>query len=427
MKFNAPRGTNDILPPDSYKWQYIEKVTHELFSNYNYEEIRTPIFEYTELFQRGIGEVTDIVEKEMYTFEDKGGRSITLRPEGTASVIRSFLENKIYGQAQPTKYYYIGPMFRYERPQSGRFRQFHQLGVEAVGSNDPALDAEIISLGMRFLLKFGLEDLSLHLNSVGCKSCRPKYVDVLKDYLIKNRDLLCDDCKSRIERNPLRVLDCKNERCHSVINDAPKIVDHLCGECDEHFSSVQEYLDILKIDYNINPKLVRGLDYYTNTAFEIKDSSLGAQNTVFGGGRYNGLAEEVGGKDIPGIGFALGIERLLLSIEAQNIELPVEKGIDLYITVIGENAKKEAFRLNDLLRNTGFKTDIDYLNRSVRSQMKSADRMNADYTIILGEDELKNDSATIRNMKTGDEKSIKLSSLIEEMKQLVYGEEKQDE
>ncbi|MGM0602365.1 MAG: histidine--tRNA ligase [Bacillota bacterium] len=424
MQFNAPRGTNDILPPASLKWQYIEKVTRELFSNYNYEEIRTPVFEYTELFQRGIGEVTDIVEKEMYTFEDKGGRSITLRPEGTASVIRSFLENKIYGQAQPTKYYYIGPMFRYERPQSGRFRQFHQLGVEAVGSNDPALDAEIISLGMRFLSKFGLDDLSLHLNSVGCKSCRPKYVEILKDYLIKNRELLCDDCKTRIERNPLRVLDCKNESCQTVIDDAPKIVDHLCEECDEHFTGVQEYLDILNIDYNINPKLVRGLDYYTNTAFEIKDSSLGAQDTVFGGGRYNGLAEEIGGKDIPGIGFALGIERLLLSIEAQNIELPVEKGIDLYITVIGENAKKEAFKLNDILRNTGFKTDIDYLDRSVRSQMKSADRMNADYTIIIGEDELESDSATIRNMKTGNERSIKLSSLIEEMKQLVYGEEK---
>ncbi|RCW43793.1 MULTISPECIES: histidine--tRNA ligase [unclassified Halanaerobium] len=423
MQFNAPRGTKDILPPASLKWQYIEKVAREVFANYNYDEIRTPIFEYTELFQRGIGEVTDIVEKEMYTFEDKGGRSLTLRPEGTASVIRSFLENKIYGQAQPTKYYYIGPMFRYERPQSGRFRQFHQLGVEAIGSNDPALDAEIISLGMRFLSNFGLEDLSLHLNSVGCKYCRPKYIEILKDYLINNRELLCNDCKARIDRNPLRVLDCKNERCQSVIDDAPKIVDHLCRECYGHFSSVQAYLDILKINYYINPKLVRGLDYYTNTAFEIKDSHLGAQDTVFGGGRYNGLAEEIGGKKIPGIGFALGIERLLLSIKAQNIEIPIEKGIDLYITVIGENAKKEAFRLNDLLRNTGFKTEMDYLDRSVRSQMKSADRMNADYTIILGEDELENDSATIRNMKTGNEKLIKLSSLINEMKQLVYGEE----
>jgi len=419
MKFNAPRGTNDILPPDSYKWQYIEKVTHELFSNYNYEEIRTPIFEYTELFQRGIGEVTDIVEKEMYTFEDKGGRSITLRPEGTASVIRSFLENKIYGQAQPTKYYYIGPMFRYERPQSGRFRQFHQLGVEAVASNDPALDAEIISLGMRLLQKLGLSDLDIHLNSVGCRSCRPKYVDKLKAYLNEHKEELCDNCRDRIDRNPLRVLDCKNEGCQRVIKDAPKITEHLCEECETHFSDVQEYLDILDIEYKVNPLLVRGLDYYTNTAFEIKDNALGAQDTVFGGGRYNGLAEEIGNRDIPGIGFALGIERLLLSLEAQDIELPVKTSLDLYITVIGEKAKKEAFRQLDKLRNAGLKTEIDYLDRSVGSQMKSADRMNASYTIILGENELENNSATIRNMKTGNEKEIQLDNLLEEMKQLV--------
>lgn len=423
MKFNAPRGTNDILPPDTLKWQYIEKKTHQIFSNYNYQEIRTPIFEYTELFQRGIGEVTDIVEKEMYTFEDKGGRSITLRPEGTASVIRSFLENKIYGQAQPTKYYYIGPMFRYERPQSGRFRQFHQLGVEAIASNDPALDAEIISLGIRLLQDFGLDDLELHLNSVGCGECRPAYVDKLKDYLNKNKEDLCDNCKSRIEKNPLRVLDCKNESCQLVIKDAPKITENLCQSCDEHFDEVQEYLDILDLDYIINPLLVRGLDYYTNTAFEIKDNALGAQDTVFGGGRYNGLAEEIGNRDLPGIGFALGIERLLLSLEAKDIKLPVESGVDLYITVIGDKAKKESFKLLDKLRNNGFKTEIDYLGRGVGSQMKSADRMNAEYTIIIGEDELNKNSATIRNMKSGDEKEIQLSNLLDEMKKLVDKEE----
>lgn len=423
MKFNAPRGTNDILPPDTLKWQYIEKKTHKIFSNYNYQEIRTPIFEYTELFQRGIGEVTDIVEKEMYTFEDKGGRSITLRPEGTASVIRSFLENKIYGQAQPTKYYYIGPMFRYERPQSGRFRQFHQLGVEAIASNDPALDAEIISLGMRLLQDFGLNDLELHLNSVGCGECRPTYIAKLKDYLSKHKDQLCDNCKSRIDRNPLRVLDCKNESCQKVINDAPKITANLCDSCDDHFNEVQEYLDILDLDYTINPLLVRGLDYYTNTAFEIKDNALGAQDTVFGGGRYNGLAEEIGNRDLPGIGFALGIERLLLSLEAKDIQLPVESGVDLYITVIGDKAKKESFKLLDKLRSKGFKTEIDYLGRGVGSQMKSADRMNAEYTIIIGEDELNNNSATIRNMKSGDENEIQLSNLLEEMKKLVDKEE----
>lgn len=423
MKFNAPRGTNDILPPDTLKWQYIEKKTHEIFSNYNYQEIRTPIFEYTELFQRGIGEVTDIVEKEMYTFEDKGGRSITLRPEGTASVIRSFLENKIYGKAQPTKYYYIGPMFRYERPQSGRFRQFHQLGVEAIASNDPALDAEIISLGIRLLQNFGLDNLEVHLNSVGCKDCRPDYVEKLKNYLITNKDQLCDNCKSRIERNPLRVLDCKNESCQKVIKDSPKITENLCDNCADHFDDVKKYLDILGLEYIINPLLVRGLDYYTNTAFEIKDNALGAQDTVFGGGRYNGLAEEIGNRDLPGIGFALGIERLLLSLEAKGIELPVESGVDLYITVIGEKAKMESFKLLDQLRNEGFRTEMDYLDRSVGSQMKSADRMNAEYTIIIGEDELNNNSATIRNMKSGDEKEIKLSNLLEEMKKLVDKEE----
>lgn len=423
MKFNAPRGTNDILPPDTLKWQYIEQKTHEIFSNYNYQEIRTPIFEYTELFQRGIGEVTDIVEKEMYTFEDKSGRSITLRPEGTASVMRSFLENKIYGQAQPTKYYYIGPMFRYERPQSGRFRQFHQLGVEALASNDPALDVEVISLGMRLLQSLGLSELELHLNSVGCADCRPNYVEQLKTYLLKHEQDLCESCKNRINRNPLRVLDCKNESCQSVIKNAPKITDNLCNSCADHFNEVQEYLDILDIDYIINPLLVRGLDYYTNTAFEIKDNALGAQNTVFGGGRYNGLAEEIGNRDIPGIGFALGIERLLLSLEAKEIELPLESGVDLYITVIGEQAKKESFKLLDQLRNNDLRTEIDYLGRSVGSQMKSADRMNAEYTIIIGEDELSNNSATIRNMKSGSEKEIKLNNLLEEMKQLVDKED----
>lgn len=423
MKFNAPRGTNDILPPDSLKWQYIEQKTHQLFSNYNYQEIRTPIFEYTELFQRGIGEVTDIVEKEMYTFTDKGDRSITLRPEGTASVMRSFMENKIYGQAQPTKFYYLGPMFRYERPQSGRFRQFHQLGVEALGSNDPALDAEIISLGLRLLQDFGLNDLTLHLNSVGCSECRPAYVEKLKNYLLAHRAELCENCQQRIERNPLRVLDCKNEACQEVIAGAPKITENLCSDCDDHFSDVKEYLELVEIDYFVNPLLVRGLDYYTNTAFEIKDNALGAQDTVFGGGRYNGLAEEIGGRSLPGIGFALGIERLLLSLEAKDIELPIPAGVDLYITVIGEKAKRKAFKLLDQLRNNGFRTEIDYLGRSVGSQMKSADRMQAEFTIILGEDELNKDSATIRNMKTGTEIEIKLSNLLTEMKQLVDKED----
>ena len=416
---NAPRGTNDILPPESAKWNYIENKAKKIFDLYNYEEIRTPIFEYTELFQRGIGEVTDIVEKEMYTFEDKSGRSITLRPEGTASVVRSFLENKIYGQAQPTKYYYIGPMFRYERPQAGRYRQFNQLGVEVFGSKDPMIDAEVINVGMHYLNSLGLKDLKLYINSIGCPSCRPDYLNKLRTYLNDNKDELCDDCKKRIDKNPLRVLDCKNDQCKSVIDDAPKIVDHLCDECETHFENVKTNLSNLEIDYIIDSKLVRGLDYYTKTAFEVKFEGLGAQDTIFGGGRYDKLAEEIGDKDIPGIGFALGIERLLLTLEKQNIEIPIDKSIDIYLTTIGDKAKKACFKLLNEFRKENIKAEIDYMSRSVGGQMKSADRMNANYTVIIGENELNSGKATVRNMKTGDEKEIKLDQLVESIEKLI--------
>ncbi len=416
---NAPRGTNDILPPESAKWNYIENKAKKIFNLYNYEEIRTPIFEYTELFQRGIGEVTDIVEKEMYTFEDKSGRSITLRPEGTASVVRSFLENKIYGQAQPTKYYYIGPMFRYERPQAGRYRQFNQLGVEVFGSKDPMIDAEVINVGMHFLESLGLKDLILYINSIGCPSCRPNYLKKLQNYLNDNKEELCDDCKNRIDKNPLRVLDCKNDQCQNIINKAPKIVDHLCEECESHFETVKTNLSNLEIDFVIDPKLVRGLDYYTKTAFEVKFEGLGAQDTIFGGGRYDKLAEEIGDKDIPGIGFALGIERLLLTLENQEIDIPIDKSIDIYLTTIGEKAKTACFKLLNEFRRNDIKAEIDYIGRSVGGQMKSADRMNANYTVIIGENELDSGKATVRNMKTGDEKEIKLDKLVESIEKLI--------
>ncbi|MGM0445482.1 MAG: histidine--tRNA ligase [Bacillota bacterium] len=416
---NAPRGTNDILPPESAKWNYIENRAKKIFDLYNYEEIRTPIFEYTELFQRGIGEVTDIVEKEMYTFEDKSGRSITLRPEGTASVVRSFLENKIYGQAQPTKFYYIGPMFRYERPQAGRYRQFNQLGVEVFGSKDPMIDAEVINVGMHFLESLGLKDLKLYINSIGCPSCRPNYLKKLKTYLKDNKEELCDDCKNRIDKNPLRVLDCKNDQCQKIINNAPKIVDHLCEECETHFGSVKTNLSNLKIDFVIDKKLVRGLDYYTKTAFEVKFEGLGAQDTIFGGGRYDKLAEEIGDKDIPGIGFALGIERLLLTLEKQKMDIPIDKSIDIYLTTIGEKAKTACFKLLNEFRKNNIKAEIDYLGRSVGGQMKSADRMNANYTVIIGENELDSGKATVRNMKTGDEKEIQLDKLVESIEKLI--------
>ncbi len=416
---NAPRGTNDIIPPESAKWNYIEKKAKYIFDLYNYDEIRTPIFEYTELFQRGIGEVTDIVEKEMYTFEDKSGRSITLRPEGTASVVRSFLENKIYGQAQPTKYYYIGPMFRYERPQAGRYRQFNQLGIEVFGTKDPMVDAEVIAVGMHYMDILGLEDLTLYINSIGCPNCRPQYLEKLKKYLNDNKGALCEDCKNRIETNPLRVLDCKNESCQLVIEDAPKIIDHLCEECEVHFENLQENLKNIDIEYEIDPNLVRGLDYYTKTAFEVKYEGLGAQDTIFGGGRYDKLAEEIGNKDIPGIGFALGIERLLLTLEKQEIEIPIDKSIDIYLTTIGDKAKKACFELLDEFRKNNIKAEIDYLGRSVGGQMKSADRMNATYTVIIGENELNSGKATVRNMKNGEEQEIKLDTLVESIEKMI--------
>ncbi|MFW6381699.1 MAG: histidine--tRNA ligase [Bacillota bacterium] len=419
MMINAPRGTNDILPPVSLQWQYIENQARDIFARYNYREIRTPIFEYTELFQRGIGEATDIVEKEMYTFEDKGGRSLTLRPEGTASVVRSYMENKIYGQAQPKKYYYSGPMFRYERPQAGRYRQFYQMGVEVLGSHDPLVDVEVITLGMNLLADLGLTDLQLNINSIGCPECRPNYVQKLRNYLQQHRDQLCKDCRHRIDSNPLRVLDCKQEECQRVIESAPEITNYLCEDCTGHFQRVKENLSSLDQEFVVDTSLVRGLDYYTNTAFEIKYEGLGAQNTIFGGGRYNGLAEEIGKKSVPGIGFAIGMERLLLTIEQQGIDLEINQGLDLFITTIGEQARQKAFKIIDKLRQAGLTAEIDYMDRSVKGQMKAADRLNARYTVILGDDELNRNKATIRNMETGQEQECQLSGLREAMQKLV--------
>ncbi|MGM0471279.1 MAG: histidine--tRNA ligase [Bacillota bacterium] len=419
MSITRPRGTNDILPDDSLKWQYIEDAARDVFARYNYQEIRTPIFESTDLFCRGIGESTDIVEKEMYTFTDKGGRSITLRPEGTASVMRSFLEHKVYGQAQPTKYFYYGPMFRYERPQSGRYRQFHQLGVEVLGADSPAIDAEVIALGLQFLTELGLEDLEVHLNSVGCPECRAEYRDQLRDYFADCLEDLCSDCQSRYDRNPLRILDCKSEDCQSYATDAPEIIDHLCPECDEHFAQVKSYLDQLEIDYIVDANLVRGLDYYTNTAFEIMYTGLGAQDTIFGGGRYNGLAEEIGDREVPGIGFAMGMERIVLALEEQDVELPLSTDMDLFITTIGQAARETAFNYLYQLRQAGLRVEMDYLGRSVKGQMKCADRNNAQYSIILGEDELNKGTATIREMTSGDQTEIELDNLVEEMKRRI--------
>ncbi len=415
MKIQAPRGTTDILPQDTAKWQYLENIAQTVFNNYNYQEIRTPIFESTELFTRGIGEATDIVQKEMYTFEDKSQREITLRPEGTASVVRAFLENKIYGQAQPTKYFYFGPMFRYERPQTGRYRQFHQLGAEVFGSYDPAIDVEVIKLGLDILSELGLKNFALHLNSIGCPECRPAYIEQLKDYLKPYLEQLCDNCQDRFERNPLRILDCKADRDLEFMADVPKIYDNLCSECDEHFTKVKGYLDDLEVDYILNPRLVRGLDYYSKTAFEVIYNGLGAQDTIFGGGRYDALVEEIGGRDVPGIGFAMGIERLLLSLEEEEVKLPIEEGVDVYLITIGEVARKAAVKYMYQLRAAGFKVDLDYLDRAVGTQMKAADRNNAKYSIIIGENELEKGELAVKNMKSGEQFAVAIDKLVEKM------------
>ena len=344
MKFRIPRGTQDLLPGEVEKWQYVEEKAKELCRRYHFSEVRTPVFEQTSLFQRGVGETTDIVEKEMYTFEDRGGRSLTLRPEGTASVVRSFVENKLYADTPPTKLYYIGPMFRYERPQAGRQRQFHQFGVEVFGTEEPDVDAEIIDLGYRFYRATGLADVKVELNSVGCPRCRPVHREALVEYLTPHKEELCKDCQSRLERNPMRILDCKNESCHRITEGAPKVIDFLCDHCGPHFDSVKEALELLEVPFHVNTRLVRGLDYYTQTAFEFVLEGKGG-GSLGGGGRYNGLVEEVGGPETPGIGFAVGLERVLMALEQQEVELPLHTGVDCFLVTLGAEAKKHGVTL----------------------------------------------------------------------------------
>lgn len=395
----APRGTKDILPRDVYRWRFVEEKFIEICRDFNYKEIRTPTFEHTELFERGVGETTDIVEKEMYTFIDKGGRSITLKPEGTAPVVRAFIENNIYAEQQPSKFYYIIPAFRYERPQSGRLREFHQFGIESFGSSDPAIDAEVISLAVNFFSRLGINDLKLHINSVGCPECRRTYNAALKEYLKPKLQELCTDCRSRYERNPMRVLDCKVDS--NRLKDAPIMLDYLCDDCKAHFNKLKEYLDILGIGYEIDPRIVRGLDYYTKTAFEIISENIGSQGTVCGGGRYDGLVKECGGPDVPGIGFGLGIERLLSVLDAYGIKIPEPKPLDVYVAPVGDEVKKTALTILYFLRNLGIAAETDYMGRSLKAQMKYAGKLNARYAIVIGDDEIKSGKAIIKNMSDG--------------------------
>ncbi|AWB45685.1 histidine--tRNA ligase [Paenibacillus sp. CAA11] len=414
MAFQKPTGTQDLLPGVVERWQFVEDKARDICRRFNYREIRTPLFEQTSLFVRGVGETTDIVEKEMYTFEDKSGRSMTLRPEGTAGVVRSYVENKLYGEPDVSKLYYIGPMFRYERPQAGRQRQFHQFGIEALGSVDPAIDAEAISLGYQFCIDLGLKGVKVEVNSVGTPAVRAAYREKLLQFLTPMKDSLCKDCQSRMERNPLRVLDCKVDQ--DKFTDAPSILDSLDEECETHFNQVKAYLTEMNVDYDVNPRLVRGLDYYTHTAFEYKAAGIGAIDTVGGGGRYNGLVADVGGPDQPGIGLAIGLERIQLILENQEVDVEAYKPIDVYFVALGEAAEKEITKQLYLLRQAGFVAERDYLGRKMKAQMKSADRMQARFTAILGDDELSRGEIALKSMESGEQKTVKLTDLAKELK-----------
>lgn len=408
----AIKGTKDVLPKDVHKNQYIEATALDVASKFGYKEIRTPVFEHTELFQRGVGDTTDVVQKEMYTFDDKGGRSITLRPEGTAGAVRSFLENGLCNEALPQKVCYLTSCYRYEKPQAGRLREFHQFGVECFGTASPLADAEIIALAKSIFDTFGVQDLSLEINSIGCPKCRAEYHKALKEYFASRKDELCDTCKGRLDRNPMRILDCKSPICHEIAQGAPVVIDYLCDECKEHFEKVQKYLNAQNIEYKINPQIVRGLDYYTKTVFEFVSNSIGAQGTVCGGGRYDGLVEELGGQHTASLGFAMGLERLMLLMEAQGCEFPQAEKPDLFIVALGEKATLKAVEIAKDMREEGFSALLDLNQRSVRAQMKYADKLGAKFNVVIGDNEVENKIAKLKNMQTGEETEINLDTFV---------------
>lgn len=420
MSIQIPRGTQDILPGTVELWQYVEQQARTICRMFNYKEIRTPMFEHTELFQRSVGDTTDIVQKEMYTFEDRGGRSITLRPEGTAAVVRSFVEQKMFGSPnQPTKLFYIGPMFRYERPQAGRFRQFVQFGVEALGSSDPAIDAEVMALAMQFYKSLGLKKLRLVINSLGDAESRQAHRQALIDHFSPRIGEFCSDCQSRLEKNPLRILDCKKDRDHELMKTAPSIFDYLNEYSKAYFEKVQQYLTSLHIEFVVDPNLVRGLDYYNHTAFEIMSDAegFGSITTLCGGGRYNGLVQDVGGPETPGIGFALSIERLLAALAAENVTLPIQESIDCYVVAMGEAAKDYSVSIVNELRMGGFVTEKDYQDKKIKAQFKAADRLQAQFVIVLGEEELDKQVVNVKNMSTGEQQEVAISALVTHLKE----------
>ena len=410
--YTIPKGTKDVLCEDAYKWHYVENAARQTAANFGFKEIRTPVFEHTELFLRGVGETTDIVTKEMYTFLDKGDRSITLKPEGTAGVARAFVGGVQQNGTLPYKMYYITPVFRYERPQAGRLREHHQFGVELYGSSSPLADVEVIALAKSLFDALGLKDLTLNINSIGCPECRAKYNAALKEYLGSRLNEMCRECQSRFEKNPLRILDCKDENCKKITADAPKVLDFLCDECKSHFEGLKAGLNAVGIEYKVNPQIVRGLDYYTKTVFEFVSNAIGAQGTVCGGGRYDRLVEEVGGKPTPAVGFGMGLERLLIVLESQGLlEKAPKENVDYYLASIGENALNFTLKLANKLRQKGKSVEFDLMSKSVKAQMKYANKIEAKYVIVVGDDEILSGKVRVKDMASGNEEEIEIKDL----------------
>jgi histidyl-tRNA synthetase len=409
--YQAPRGTQDILPEEQPYWRFLEKVIEQVTRLYGYQRIDTPTFEETSLFSRSVGEGTDMVDKEMYTFDDKGGKSMTLKPEGTASICRAYIQQGMASLPQPVKLYGVAPGFRYERPQAGRFREFHQFGCEAIGDDDPALDAEVIDMAWNFFKSVGLDKITLQLNSIGCKVCRPQYLEELKKYYRQYEADLCNDCKNRLYKNPLRLLDCKQETCQRYADNAPRNVEKLCPDCAAHFKQLQKYLNILGIPFQVNHRLVRGLDYYTRTVFEVQPEIEGGQSTIGGGGRYDGLIEELGGKPTPAIGFATGLERIILNIKRQGIKLPAAPGLKVYTAFMGETAKEAAFKLTAELRKAGISVLAATGSKSLKAQLRSANNAAAEYAVIIGEEEVKAGTVVLRHMADATQETVKMDDL----------------
>lgn len=408
------KGTEDVLPKDSYRWQFVEDVMRKESAAYGFKEIRTPVFEHTELFARGVGQTTDVVQKEMYTFDTKGGESVTLRPEGTAGAARAVLEHGLVNDSLPIKASYFVSCYRYEKPQAGRLREFHQFGLECYGTQSPVADAELICAAQSIFDRLGIKQLRLEINSIGCPTCRAEYHKALKEYFYGYKDELCETCNSRLEKNPMRILDCKSPVCSKIAGGAPKITDYLCDECREHFASVQKYLDAAGVEYTVNPTIVRGLDYYTKTVFEFVTDFIGAQGTVCGGGRYDGLIEELGGKHLPSLGFAMGIERLLMLMDKQGIEIPKPSTCDLYVAVMGESASLKSFEIIKAVRSCGLIAETDVVGRGLRAQMKYADKIGAKFSMVLGDNEIEQGKAVIKNMSSGEQTEIVLDDTFAE-------------